>query len=100
VAIAIPAASSREELMRLPVDSCSIATDKGRSFTCRDALAIKALIFVLMTGIKVYLGEYCNLFIKEAIKVPSQDNQTLISVMKNYKNTYDGLTLVCCIGKY
>jgi hypothetical protein len=28
-----------------------MATDNGRSFACKDALAIKALIFVLMTGI-------------------------------------------------
>jgi hypothetical protein len=28
-----------------------MATDKGRSLACKDALAIKALIFVLMTGI-------------------------------------------------
>jgi hypothetical protein len=50
-AMAIPAASSLEELIRLPVDSRSMATDNGRSFACKDALAIKALIFVLMTGI-------------------------------------------------
>ena len=53
-AMAMPAASSLEELMRLPVDIRSIATDKGRSFACSDALAIKALTFVLITGIKFF----------------------------------------------
>ena len=49
LAMAKPAASSRAELMRLPVDICCMATAKGRSFMRKAEMAISALMLVLIT---------------------------------------------------
>ena len=47
--IAKPAASSLAELMRLPVDNCSIATDSARLFLFKAFCEINDLTLVLMT---------------------------------------------------
>ena len=51
VAIAIPAASSRAELMRLPVDNCCIATVCARPDELRAICENNALTLVLITAI-------------------------------------------------
>jgi len=51
VAMAIPAASSRDELMRLPVDNCCIATSWLRPVNFKAACENSALTLVLMTAI-------------------------------------------------
>jgi hypothetical protein len=92
--MAIPAASSLEELIRLPVDSRSMATDNGRSFACKDALAIKALIFVLMTGIWFdgRIGQFVQLASNKSA-IANLINPVLVYVeCKKYgKDTHVGL---------
>ena len=51
VAMAIPAASSRDELMRLPVDNCCIETCWLRSVNLSAACENNALTLVLITAI-------------------------------------------------
>jgi hypothetical protein len=57
VAIDKPAASSRAELMRLPVDSCCIATVMLRSVDRSAACENNAFEFVLMTAIFLLLTQ-------------------------------------------
>jgi len=49
LAIARPAESSAAELMRLPVESCSMADVSARLLTFRACWATRALVLVLIT---------------------------------------------------
>jgi hypothetical protein len=53
--MAMPAASSAALLMRLPVDSCSMAVSTARLFLIRAFCEIKDFTLVLMTVIVIVL---------------------------------------------
>jgi hypothetical protein len=62
VEIAMPAASSRDELMRLPVDNCCIDTCWLRSVALNAACENKALTLVLITAILFLLTYFSQSF--------------------------------------